>query len=776
MLKEFMPSLLANSYAGRNWSRTNWIKDQFPFKLSIYARMKKENLAVLGIICMLVIFGAFAAYNLRISGKQIVPEGEESFQPTETSESQQEDTQKPKQEITPEEETKPLYSIDLYYNNGELSEQGIKIVEGQPPNKALEKFIGPKEAYTAKILSGNGETLEISKFELGLFANEIGQLTETYLTLQLEYFPSGKTIEIYDQEGLLKLSIDVSSFSRAEPMENEKSGPVRIVNLGFDQEDFNEGIILDKSGNANNGELLFKEKSDIKCEVGKRAGPGVINGAMFFDGISGLVKIDENRSFADKAKSFSVSAWVYPVGVEAAKPQAVVSKLLPGGSVLYNLGLLKDPDSGETRMRFSIKGENNKSVEVVSANSTPANSWSFLSAVIDGAKINIYINGTLEGEKDFKGHAVIPMSNGSSLFIGGLPSGENFNGFIDEFSLYTGGLSQEDIIRVFRQKESIEDFTKVYSIKERTNLFSFEDPEENITSDSITNISFQKKIQKRQGPFGMFAELDSDKLELPVSIKDQNQFSADLWVNLSGETQENRPIIQFASPGISGRLQNSIVFANNSGLGIASYNFSANKTGNSTAASHAEVFYQFGEGDLNLSGRWSHIAVVFEKLENSTKASLYLNSQLKASMEHGFFTGINGSSIILSGSVDEIGIYSKPLGAPEVLRLSQRKADERKKILSVDEYLKSIEEYKCAPATIKALINSKDKCLECSGKEGCACKNKFIELIDKDSTAGIGLEVKFLNGDEIYKKLAENSEITINVRQRGKEVIYNFIP
>ncbi len=736
---------------------------------------------LLGIVCIFLVSSlALILYNLQFSGKQVAPaedaqpalEGEPPAEPAAEAVKAEEEPEK-----SPEEGAILLYSIDLHYANGELSEQGSQVVEGSPPNKALEKFIDAKEAYVAKILSSDNEVLDISRFDLGLFAFDIGQLEETYLTVQLSYFPNGKTIEIYDPEGVLKLTIDVSSFSRPENARpKEAAKPVPIVKLTFDGWNIPNGEILDASGNSNNGAIQFAEGADLACESGKRIGKGALKDAMFFDGRTGFLKIDDSKNFTGDVNGFSVSGWIYPVSLETGKRQTIISK--QNKEALYALSLVKD-DGGLGKLNFSISGENKTSAEIISVNETKAHEWAFFSAVWDKEKMRLYINGSLESEAEFKGQIKAP--EGSELFVGGVPSGENFNGFIDDLTVYNGPLSQQDITEIFKGPESIEDFTKVYNIQERMHLFSFEDKEEGVVTDSISNTQMQANHTKTTGLFGSAVGVPAFGLELPVSIKDQNSFSADLWITIPQNLQASQTLTQFAG-SVNASAPKSLTFINGSGIGIRSY------LGRDAANGTVEGFYQFKEGEyLSLSGKWSNLAVVFEPTENSTKAAVYLNSSLLVGIESPQFQASGKSRLIIGANAsekdnfnkwdaDEISIYGKPLSAMEIEKLSKRKPVKKEEPLGIKKFLDMEKEYACRPALVSGTINSKDNCTDCEGQdESCVCENKVIDLIDKDGPAEAALKVRFLKDDKLYKSLEAGSPIIANIWKEGEEYIFNFM-
>ena len=72
-----------------------------------------------------------------------------------------------------------------------------------------------------------------------------------------------------------------------------------------------------------------------------------------------------------------------------------------------------------------------------------ANEWTHVVGTYDGKKVEIYLNGEVEAEKD----ASIPIpANSSSFVIGGTQESRDwFTGMIDEVKLYNRGLTEAEV-------------------------------------------------------------------------------------------------------------------------------------------------------------------------------------------------------------------------------------------------------------------------------------------------------------------------------------------
>lgn len=123
-----------------------------------------------------------------------------------------------------------VYSLKINYFGGEISEENLRLVEGNPPDRLVQ----PEEGYTLKVISFKGDVLNSFKFEIQLtqsyeppeewfdeegnqiyFPDEIEEHIEeeVSLTLIIPYYKTAQSIEIYNAGNELVLSSDVSKYS-----------------------------------------------------------------------------------------------------------------------------------------------------------------------------------------------------------------------------------------------------------------------------------------------------------------------------------------------------------------------------------------------------------------------------------------------------------------------------------------------------------------------------------------------------------------------------------
>lgn len=121
------------------------------------------------------------------------------------------------------------YSIVIKYDKGTLSAESVRLTEGPAPDRLVQ----PEEGYTLKVLSFKGEVLHSFKFAIELtpqyeslsewFDEEGNQISVSNATLpsvetttfaiSAPYFRNAKSIDIYDTNGNLALSIDLTEFA-----------------------------------------------------------------------------------------------------------------------------------------------------------------------------------------------------------------------------------------------------------------------------------------------------------------------------------------------------------------------------------------------------------------------------------------------------------------------------------------------------------------------------------------------------------------------------------
>ena len=113
-----------------------------------------------------------------------------------------------------------IYFLNLNYNYGDIELIDVSVRQGYSPDRKIQ----PEDGYKCEVVSFSDKILYSFKFLPPLLImgppplegeepTEPVYLNETDFTLLIPYFRNAKSINIYDSEKNLKLSVDVSSFS-----------------------------------------------------------------------------------------------------------------------------------------------------------------------------------------------------------------------------------------------------------------------------------------------------------------------------------------------------------------------------------------------------------------------------------------------------------------------------------------------------------------------------------------------------------------------------------
>ncbi len=150
------------------------------------------------------------------------------------------------------------------------------------------------------------------------------------------------------------------------------------------------------------------------------------------------------------ATAYTVSAWIYP---RSNAQQNILFKGL-GCSTFsqWTLGIggldgTIQPNPGKWFFSFIFNsGGSLYYAPVASSANVALNLWSYVSVTCDGAKLRMYVNGSLAGETSAFG--ATPYTSTEALYLGQDPGcgGRNvFNGRLDEVSVWSVAKSQADI-------------------------------------------------------------------------------------------------------------------------------------------------------------------------------------------------------------------------------------------------------------------------------------------------------------------------------------------
>lgn len=127
-------------------------------------------------------------------------------------------------------ESNLVYSLTLKYDGASLTNEELKLIEGNAP----ERLNQPETGFTLKVLDFSGNVLHSFKFlietvpardapteifsengtQISIPTETVKTPTETKTVLVVPYFENAKSIEIFDESDKLMLSVDVSKYSK----------------------------------------------------------------------------------------------------------------------------------------------------------------------------------------------------------------------------------------------------------------------------------------------------------------------------------------------------------------------------------------------------------------------------------------------------------------------------------------------------------------------------------------------------------------------------------
>ena len=194
-----------------------------------------------------------------------------------------------------------------------------------------------------------------------------------------------------------------------------------VAGYGFEESGTN--VVLDMSGNGNNG----------TNSGGSRVG-GKFGGGMKFNGSGNLVTVKDSNSL-DLVNGISIMAWVKP-DINNSLGDSIVVKENGGNSAYYLY-------SGED-MAYPVGGIYSSGYKGVGGDISLGTEWNHIAMTYDGSKMALYINGLKNKENNVSGK--ISVSSGVLNIGGNMIWGEYFAGVMDEVKIFNRGLTGEEVI------------------------------------------------------------------------------------------------------------------------------------------------------------------------------------------------------------------------------------------------------------------------------------------------------------------------------------------
>ena len=192
---------------------------------------------------------------------------------------------------------------------------------------------------------------------------------------------------------------------------------------------FNDGagdIARDSSGNKNDGDLI---RGPVWEKDGKYG-----SALRFAAAQRQKVEVPHSDSFKEITTEVTISAWVYVTGFPAWL--AILAK----GDIAYSMFI---SPAGAIRMHYDGNNVGGNSVDTAGG-LVKTDEWTYLLGTYDGEKIQIYVNGVAELDRDAN-TAPIPIIT-NTLTIGGTAESRDWmEGLIDEVRLYNRALTEDEV-------------------------------------------------------------------------------------------------------------------------------------------------------------------------------------------------------------------------------------------------------------------------------------------------------------------------------------------
>lgn len=167
-----------------------------------------------------------------------------------------------------------------------------------------------------------------------------------------------------------------------------------------------------------------------------RAGPGH-NGrgasAAFVKGASSRIKSSPSLESQD----FTVSFWMYLLSDSNGLFRNVVSK---GNELSQTPSILLYPDS--RRLSVRVTTDDSGSEGMASTGSLPLRRWTHVAVTASKNRLKLFLNGMKDSEVFLRGDV---MPNTEDIVLGASIENPGFEGYIDDFRVYTRGLPDHEI-------------------------------------------------------------------------------------------------------------------------------------------------------------------------------------------------------------------------------------------------------------------------------------------------------------------------------------------
>ncbi|MFA5931464.1 MAG: LamG domain-containing protein [archaeon] len=454
----------------------------------------------------------------------------------------------------------------------------------------------------------------------------------------------GKEIEdwnILKSMGINELGNNVDS--------NYLYNDVNLIGLWHFNDKNSSGWVLNSKTNLRDGNLFGK--ADVN-------GVGLWDtNAGFFDGNGDYFEA-VNRQDYNAGNNFSISAWIYPKANGAANGGDIITKFYSASVpyVSYGLEFLST-----NVLAFGSGATDNSYTNTTTTPVLTLNNWYNVVATYDGSLKKIYLNGVLVDSDSYTKTIIYNTGNVNIGCWTGNLSGNCFNGYIEEPSIWNRVLSASEISDLYTyQKPMFQNgLIGLWHLNGNLNDSSGNSNNGTLNGGSITNGLWGTNAYLFNTTNDYFTVANSTKLN-------PKRFAISAWIY----PYQRDKLMQIYSHRDSANTGSAfLLISSNNTIMLDTYNTSQSRL------NPASTFLD--SIDVN---KWIHVVAV----SDGANKSIYKNGVLFNSAAWAFDTNTASSNVYIGsdslnpntynfvGKIEEVGLWERGLSAAEVKDLYRK--------------------------------------------------------------------------------------------------------
>ena len=198
---------------------------------------------------------------------------------------------------------------------------------------------------------------------------------------------------------------------------------------------FDEGagdVARDSSKNRNHGKMMKGAKWDANGKFGK---------ALSLDGKEAYVEVPSSPSL-DITEQITLASWVKSEAfdIEGERWRRLLEKTNPAQDAAY---MIYFEAAGQAK--FAMNNPGDTFLRATSATPVLIGKWTHVAGSYDGETLRVYIDGVESGSHQSKG-TIKSTKNPVGIGISKIPTSDgNFKGLLDEVTIVSAALSEDDI-------------------------------------------------------------------------------------------------------------------------------------------------------------------------------------------------------------------------------------------------------------------------------------------------------------------------------------------